>query len=564
MPDEQATPFSAEEDEIGMNNLKALLQKQIAPGPKQVLRVHLANGKAYDLHHAMGDKSFRVLAANRVDEMYRESFGKTQWEDHPERIPGDIAVFLLNELAKQYTEEVRSELCAGAFICKDEEEFVKLTKEKWGFRYNDDGTVIQVINGFEHDSSEARFKNRLRTELAAYNRSLPKDPETKRPMAPIFMFETVVSALENHNIYMEYDRLHTWVKEHTYTGNSNPEEAEMDLDEVVTQLLSIYYITPTEEDKAMFKHMLWSIKRYIFRKNVDYDVFFSFQSNQGGMGKTELVKKLSPAPWMYKGHCTLDALDHFWDAAPMIRGKYLLDFEELAMTDSHASKSTGEISDNKKATLKSATTAKVFTGRGMQTTESRTERRSAVFAATSQIHIYDIVGESADSMRRWWEFKLDPPKDFDKDGKDKEFYLKANVILDVIGEVYKLVNENDECGYYHPSKPWWDTMNARQRSYVRLDAVSRFMMHTGIEFCDPSDKGAYKFYLETAISRFNSYRSKHSDRIWNCDYFTGVIRGVKGIEPESELNTAKRYYWCKPVEVEKSTESYGPSRLIIP
>jgi hypothetical protein len=304
------------------------------------------------------------------------------------------------------------------------------------------------------------------------------------------------------------------------------------------------------------------------------------------MGKSHLIEHLAPRPWMYNGMASLEAAGNHKEMKSTTRGAYLVNFEELAV-DGRDQGPGGGLTKGKLAALKAWVTAKVTTGRGMYTAENESEWQSAVFAASAQVHIYDLTQEGQDGMRKFWEFKISPPSSWKKsDSTPKllgpngqyiypncEFYKNANKYLDNIQEVYKLINEKNEVGYFHPTRPEYAEMCQTQNDYCHADAFSMFLSNKGWEFAEQADrytnpddpKEINNSILEldetTLVKRFSEWQKSLGNHTWQAKFVLSQINTVHYKEGETLTGKGKaKYFYFKVIPGEGFTK---PSRLNI-
>lgn len=495
--------------------------------------VHLEGGQVWASHPEMGDARKSVAMVAHIDKYYKIlcSVQRTRERNFApvNLIPEREALGILQEMAKD-KHQMRLEQAKGKDELFDSErEFIEFEAKKLGFSELPNGTCVKVEDGFTHDFNRDHFKSYLIERMTQYNRTIPK--VDGKPVRTTLQKDNIQAVLDNLSNEQGTARKQRWMQEHVFQGHG-------DIDEVVTDILSIYYIKTTPENIAAFKHMLWSIKRKAYRKDIPFPLFFTFQSNQGGMGKTWLVRLMAPEPWMFRSGASLNDVGKPKEFKSTIRGAHLIDFEELAMddTDMHH----GTLNPGKLASLKALCTADTVSSRGMYTSANVVEWQSAVLAASAQIHIYDLVQEPA-AMRRFWEFKLEPPKDFDRMGKDASFWITANKYWDNIGEIYKMIDENDDKGFYHPGLPEYKNMGIIQDGYSKADAITLFLESKRWVLAEASDRypdpNNYRIIneevkeitLEKLASLFKTWKESMSDKGWTGQFLSSQINSIHHI-----------------------------------
>jgi hypothetical protein len=176
----------------------------------------------------------------------------------------------------------------------------------------------------------------------------------------------------------------------------------------------------------------------------------------------------------------------------------------------------------------------------MHSAEDSAEKQTATFVSSTNIHIYDVIQDR--DMRRYFEFVLRPPV-----GYDPEFYRPANEILDHIEDLYAMVDENDDYGFFHPSKPEWLAIRAIQASYISQDAITQFLATKGWEFCGPDDDGVFKKEFRSMITSFNSWKKSQNDKPWSGTYIKNTIQSIYSASPDEDPATRKAYYYLRDV-----------------
>jgi len=473
------------------------------------IQIDLEKGAVYSKHPELGDSSWAKTKPADIESSYRAYYGE---RGHEDVIPAPLVISTLSEFIAQQAQAKREEAFTSGRAFRTHRDFVLAWKLRWGVEIEDDNTWTMIRAGIKHNISQRNFSAMLKEELASYNQR-NKEYSLDRDLIPTvvenWVLDTYQSRLESLCNRIRYD---------VTAGN---------VDRVVERLLGIYFIEPSPANVAMFKHLLWSIKRSLFSREIPYRVFFSLQSSAQGIGKTYLLKHLAPALWTYAGCKMLDNLAEDKDVKAMIRRKYLLDFEELAETDTNV------------ARLKEIITTDIASGREMYSAEDAAEKQTAIFVSSTNVHIYDVIQDS--EMRRFFEFVCKPPQGF-----DPQFYLQANDILDNIEALYRMLDENNDYGYFHPSVPEWAEIRAIQASYVSRDAISQFLASKGWEFCESDDPKVIKKEDRNLITVFNAWRTSMADKPWGGRYIKGLIATNHATAPDVDVASKKEYYYFRP------------------
>jgi hypothetical protein len=278
-------------------------------------------------------------------------------------------------------------------------------------------------------------------------------------------------------------------------------------------LLDAYGIDSSPVNVEMLLHMLYLVKRRVY--NIignERPIFFVFFSRKQGTGKTTLISKLAdPFPFAYTGDGVLANLTNANDYKAMVRGKYLVDFQELAISSSIKG-DRGEVDPGVIAKIKQAITTGVVSGRNMYAASNSVEAQSAIFSSSSNVHIYDVISDPG-GMRRFWEFRLEPKGVVD--------FALANEILYDVDEVYKAIDENDPFGFYHPGSPYWAEMNKIQESYAKADSFSQFLRAKGWDVSPSQEHGMEPISSTKLRNDFNHWLALRGDREWSM---SGLLR----------------------------------------
>jgi hypothetical protein len=309
--------------------------------------------------------------------------------------------------------------------------------------------------------------------------------------------------------------------------------------DAISWLLSVYYINPIPANIAVFKHMLWSIKRCIWDKTIDRPLFYCFHSSQQAVGKTELIKRLTTGfEWVYSANGSLRSLLHENDTIAMLRDAVLIDFQELSLGNLR-DRTTGAIDESVIAKLKAVITSPTIGGRIMYTSDNGTEAKRAVFSSSTNKHIWEVISD-ATGMRRYWEFELHVPSIAERRATGKsEFYLDANVFFDSIAEIYQAIDESNDRGFVYPGCPEWESITNTQASYARSNPLLTYITQSGWVFKKSCTEISTKVTVRKIVDGFNAYLDKQRMSPWKGNTVIYNIRDHFEVIPEHVVEGLK-------------------------
>ena len=140
---------------------------------------------------------------------------------------------------------------------------------------------------------------------------------------------------------------------------------------------------------------------------------------------------------------------------------------------------------------------------------------------------------------------------------NSEHYKNANKYLDRRDEIYQMIDENDEEGYYHPGKPEYSEMINTQNSYAHADAFSLYMEGEDLEFAwiedrypNPDDPKAVNISIicksaERVVKEFNAWRVKQGNNPWSPSFILAQINSIHHAEGDKDpvAGKGKFYYF---------------------
>ena len=453
----------------------------------------------------------RVLTTERILSEYKREWGAS-YQDHPAYIPAEELLTLMVDISEANRELVRQDMANSFFDTP--EEYVDAHFKNLRIDIAENGVWTYMHRGRCLDYSLNAFMSHLKANLSTYNNSIPKDFGI-----PKIPSESIAPAVQVMLQKREADRAYRLQDKLAYRGDASY------VDKMVKGLLECYFIETNDENIAAFKHLIWSIKRKIFLKQLPESLFYCLHSTRQHMGKTTFLRKLCTGfEWAYSPNGLLTNLLKPNDYKAMCRGKFLLDFQELSINVK--SSSTGTVDESVVTALKSVISTDTISGREMYMSTDSVERQTAIFVSSTNKHIWDVINDVS-GMRRYWEFTMNPPRE----GFDPEFYLKANVYFENITDLYQGIDENDPRGFYHPSCPEWKSMRAIQETYVRENPFLGYLHSKGIEIVPDGDEDTQEVPVRKLVDIFNNHLKERGDPPWTARHVVWVVSANRDIIP---------------------------------
>ena len=391
------------------------------------------------------------------------------------------------------------------------------------------------------------FVDALVLGLVRYNRNIPEDEEGNRLIQPLKetkeMLMIATAAIQEQR---EQDRISKVREMLAYRP-----EAEFPLTEWATELLTTYGLKENiPESVEALKHMLWSIKRGIWMREIPLPLFYTFHSKKQGIGKTRLIQEFAAQfLFAYNGSANLAQLLDSNNMMAQTRGRWLIDFQELAV----GGRGHKSLDGDAVAALKQAITTPYIAGRTMFHHSLKVEKNYSVMCSSTNVHIWDVIRDGT-GMRRYFEFVLDPDV--------AEPYKGAKGLLACITDAYRAIDENDAKGYVHDEAPIMPAISAIQESYAkREDLVSRFLRMNGwtLEQGDEDDTAARNSQGFSAMKLTNFHdafcrwlrENKEDERHWSSTRIRLVLEAIP-IHTFSKTNPKggqEDYLWVKKAVV---------------
>ena len=470
---------------------------------------------------------YRADAAS-ILRAYIKTWG-IQYAANPGYLEPSKLLSLLNDIASANAELTKRELAGTYFY--DVFEYIDACFNALQIDISDNNVWTCKRKNRIVAFSMGNFLNYLKSHLPAYNNSIPQDLGI-----PKLQSEALTPALQ---VFIKNRQMDRMIHLQQLLAYSSANDTNPDL--FAVGLLKIYFVEPSPANIAALKHLVWSIKRNIAMLPVPEPLFYCLHSSKQRMGKTTFFKKLCQGfDWIYSPSGQLNHLLNVNDYKAMCRNKFLLDFQELTIGNLR-NRHTGTIDESIVATLKSIITTDVISGREMYMSEDSTEQQITVFVSSTNKHVWDVINDTS-GMRRYWEFNIRPPKEY-----DPQFYLAANVYFDNILDFYRSIDENNPLGYYHPDAPEYPEMRHIQDSYARENPFLTFCHTNGWSFVSENEPEAKKIDIKRLLLLFNNYLMNRGDPKWTARSIQFVISAYADTIPERILdnNKMKEIYWMK-------------------
>lgn len=473
----------------------------------------------------------RQICPESIERVMRDLWGR-DYHRHPQyRDPTKCCQDILDLVEADRAQRKAAATASGQYF-NSTREWVEHWFNRLCIHITDSGVWSAVFNGERVDYSVGSFLNFLKSILTEYNHS-----GLKEAGFPIIKSEFVAPTLQTFLLDRETKRIETLraLLAHRPVDYS-PED-------FVAGLLEVYYIEPTPENIAAFLHMIWMLKRKIWMLPIPEPLFFCIHSTRQHMGKTTMLRKLCTGfEWVHSDRGILANLLDVNAYKAMIRGKYLIDFQELALG---AIKSKGGgVDEATVVALKSIITSDTISGREMYMSANGIERQTAVFCSSTNKNIWDVVSDPS-GMRRYWQFNMKPPEKI-----DPEFYLNANIYFDNILDIYHAIDENNPCGYFHPSLPIWQSMRHTQEGYAKENTFLAWAHQMGWQFHATEQPGAIEMEVKRLVEKFNNYLRERGDPTWNARYVIWAIASNRDLLPMTKTinGKVKETYWVSGVK----------------
>lgn len=423
------------------------------------------------------------------------------------------------------------------------EEYVQWKMEELGVEISEKKTWTMGHNDERIDTSQAEFTELAYLGIPRYNRSIPEDSNGNLACPPLTEKDKghITAAITELLAKRAQSKIKRIRKKLAFDPQS-----DFPIDDWCEELLKAYGLkTHIEESVCVFKHMLWSIKRAIWLKDVDLPLFYTFYSKKQKIGKTRLIQQLAESfPDMYSGSGNLVSLTDSKNAQALVKGRALIDFQELAIGGGST-----KVNHDMIAALKQAITTDVIVGRGLYTSSDVAQQNRAVMCSSTNIHVWDIVRDST-GMRRYFEFLLDPDSPTP--------YRDAEELLKFITEAYRAIDEEDDKGFFHDKAPLMDKISAIQEGYVKMeDKISMFLRNSGwtvgVGEEDDGPQMAADGYecmkLRSFVSSFANWlkENKESDNYWTTSRVRLALESNNfyTFDKENLKGGSESYLWVK-------------------
>jgi len=478
--------------------------------------------------------SKRDSKATTVDfeQQQQEAWGRN-FKDNPDYLPGDKILAGLYGLVKLEA-QIKSE---GFTPFHTALEFVLHFMSTERVERTPQNTLTQTNDlGVKNPLSAPTFLVDLQVAGDNYNRSIPPGADGKGRMLPPLSTDMMCKAFDSwmkRQQREEVDQMQVRLRYSKLIANR--------LDRAVRELLACYWIEG-EENVTMFKHLLWSLKRRMFNLSVPYDVFFSFYSREGGIGKSKLMKDLVPLPNL----CVQADLGMLKDGNAyfaLAQDRNLFIFDELRVPETQNGDQDKGLASFL-ALLKSIITGEDITIRRFNTQAAMTMVKNIVMVSTSNFPLYELICDET-GMRRFWSFESKAPKGAGmlQRFKDAFLYIKG----DGLYELYQMIDESDDEGYFHPSKPMFAEITAIQQSYARQDQMTRFLINKRIKLCDKGEERAEVINFTKFCNDFRAWRKTQGDHAPGSRTIETLVKSSQGFALLTNRRTGTDFYYVRPM-----------------
>lgn len=469
----------------------------------------------------------KALTDALLRKMYVQNRGELNWTNPPFIAPTELLSIITQFKTVERSQNL-SQYCATVG------EFVDRYLKDTGVCLRPDGIIFHSSGDKTHEISLGELKNLIAIAAEAYN--------TRAPAETYRIPHNIAQIQVEDWLRQEREARITELRSLLIYDPTLSQGADV----YAHDLLQIYGVDPSQENIAAFKHIIWQIKRKLFNHyKIPYPLFLCLQGRQN-VGKSDFFHRLCTGfEWIFSDQGTLRQMLSGKELKAMIRGKYLVDCQELCLPINMWEQA--EVTEAV-ARIKSVLTSATVADRVMHGQAQEAVAQTATFVSSTNKHIYDTLPDPS-GMRRYWEFQIKLPKGVLPD------FEKANEIFDNIQGFYKAIDESEDKGFYHPSRPEYANMVEMQSNWVRQDSLARYVSSMKWVFCDQDDVGAYKMPMRKLMQGFNSalkMAEGSGQTGWKIDRIRrqlsathiDVIFDDAAVAPEPT-----EYYWVKPKTV---------------
>lgn len=527
-----------------MSEELSVIEKIFALQDEGVVQFHEDRGELYigDTHVPRN----RKLTPAEVTRMYTESLGRLA-SSHDNYVEPSELVETLKEHLAQMAIEARAQRIADGSLFNNATEFVNYWLERWKVTIGDNGLIyldMGIFTGNGNTDTQTIGINNLISKLKV----LLSEYNLQEDTVP-FNRDDIQHILSDLLFSKQRNKITTLKESIKYTGEYSHDE----LVRWAKGVLNVFWVTHGEgntvrdEDAYMFLHMLWQVKRKIFLKPVDSELVYSFYSIEQGLGKTSLIADIcAPFSFAYGTIAVTEMLDKN-NRMSLSEGMYVIDMIELTNMSVGDKVNADQVASMFKSLVgNNNNDVSVEAVRQFHTQNKMVKEQTATYVATTNVQINTVVSDS--DMRRFWEFKLTPPRNYDIDN-----WVKAKPYTEDILNIYKSINENDKYGYYHPMHPLYKDMHRKcreiQKTLAKGNAFTDWLDLHGIEVSDVEEDGYERIPLETLRKRFIRFKDKEGflTKQFTVFYITSVLKNSFGIEPEvvKEGNNINRFIYVR-------------------
>lgn len=418
--------------------------------------------------------------------------------------------------------------------------FIEDSLETWAVKYDRSGILVGNLYGSE--CKDIKLNELLDALYQAADYRIERFEENIK--------KDYISAILNNTLnYIKDAQVTLYRDELRFKGNKPNLVPKM-----IDKLLELGKIEITECNRVMMMHLLWSIKRKIFGKEIPMPVFFVFFGKKMGVGKSYMIENILGYPFRDKVniHARLDQLLTTNDTKALLYGFWLLDFQELSIPD-NCMDLDGSIKKSVSNTIKSEITSPYVSGREMYTDTSSKIRQGAVFCSSANKHIYNVIHD-ADGMRRYWEFGWGIQSTTEID-----LELSTHIQQTMV-ELYQNIDENFEDGYYAANNPLYPELLKVQESYRYIEPIEQFCTEKQITLYDGEVEGCDVLPKKEFYSNYFEPWMLDEGRSWRLNGMVNAIKDHYNISPKmygsDSIGSPKLCYFFTVKGATTKTSSY--------
>ena len=249
----------------------------------------------------------------------------------------------------------------------------------------------------------------------------------------------------------------------------------------------------------VFAHWMWCVKRYVYNKEVKYQIMPSIKRVQGA-GKSYFVKKLSePMNDYFTTAFLTEASDQRF--FKKWTSHFIILFDELTQEGTLNKKI--RLSEAEVNNLKKLLTEDIITGRPMGTNAHVKQRRTFMPIATSNTNLAKVIGDRT-GARRYFELVTESER-----GCHYDFPAMNSIDLMLLWQGIDENNDNGYCTPYH--KDLYSQLEAIQNTYVPRDTIDMFIEESGVEIAFAGEEDLDDYIRVSSKDLYEKYKEFMKD-----------------------------------------------------